>query len=92
VYKADQWSRPCRVILVIRARPQEILDGSYFLVMNLDPSDDSGDEIVKMHRQSRELHQGEMKAACTFAFSSSPRKKSHYRGKVLPVIKERVLL
>jgi len=45
-----------------------------------------------MYRQrgKAELHQGEMKAACTFAFSSSPCKKSHYRGKILPVTEENV--
>ncbi len=92
VYKADKWSHPRRVILVIRPRPQEIFDGSYFLVTSLDPSDFSGEEIAKLYRQrgKAELHQGEMKAACKFAFPSSPRKKSHYRGKALPVIEESV--
>ncbi len=92
VYKADQWSRPRRVILVIRPRPEELFDGYYFWVTNLDRSAYSGEEIAKMYRQrgKAELHQGEMKAACKFAFPSSPRKKSHYRGKALPVIGESV--
>ena len=92
VYKADKWSRPRRVILVIRPRPQELFDGSYFLVTSLDRSDYSGEEVAKIYRQrgKAELHQGEMKAACKFAFSSSPRKKSHDRGKALAVIEESV--
>ncbi len=92
VYKADKWSRPRRVIFVIRPRPQELFDGSYFLVTSLDRSDFSGEEIAKMDRQrgKAELHQGEMKAPCKFAFPSSPRKKRHYRGKALAVIEESV--
>lgn len=92
VYKADKWSRSRRVILVIRPRPEEIFDGYYFLVTSLDPSDFSGEEIAKIYRQrgKAELHQGEMKAACKFAFPSSPRKKSHYRGRELATIKESV--
>ena len=94
MYQANTWSRARRVILVIKPRPEEIFDRVHFLVTNLELSDYSGEEIANSYSQrgKAELHQGEMKAACKFAFSSSSRKKSHYRGRELAMIEESVAI
>lgn len=80
-YKADAWSCARRVILVIRPRPDELFDGYYFLITNLEEATYTGKELADLYSQrgKAELHQGEMKATCTFCFPSSPRPKSHYR-------------
>ncbi len=62
---------------------------STLLIRGLNPYLDhelqgySGEDLVTLYskRDKAELHQGEMKAASEFAFSSSSRKKPFYRGR-----------
>lgn len=81
-YQAQNWSHARRVILVIRPRPNELFDGVYFLITNLESTQYSGEDLANLYsrRGKAELHQGEMKAAIgQFSLPSSPRPKSHYR-------------
>ena len=81
-YQAEGWSHARRVILVIRPRPDELFDGVYFLITNLEEAQYSGEELANLYsrRGKAEQHQGEMKAAIPqCSLSSSPRPKSHYR-------------
>ena len=80
-YQAQSWDRPRRVILVVRPCPMELFDRFYFLITNLDATQSTGEEVATTYsrRGKAEMHQGEIKAACTLSLSSSPRPKSHYR-------------
>ncbi len=80
-YGAKSWECTRRVVLVIKSRPGELYDRVYFLVTNLDAEMYPGQKLVPMYSQrgKAEMHQGEMKIACSASLSSSPRPKSHYR-------------
>ena len=81
MYRAKSWECTRRVVLVIKSRPGELFDGTYFLVTNLDAKLYPGQKLVPMYSQrgKAEMHQGEMKIASSASLSSSPRPKSHYR-------------
>ncbi len=53
------------------------------MITNLSQQEYSGEELATLYseRGKAEVHQGEMKASSEFAFSSSSRKKSSYRGR-----------
>ena len=82
-YMAESWSRPRRVVLVVQERPDELFLHHFWLITNWDESQMPADELLELYRDrgAAEGHFGELMSVLAPALSSSPRQKSHYRGK-----------
>ena len=85
-YRAQSWSRPRRVVLVVLERPGDLFLDHFWLVTSLDADAMPGEDLLEMYRQrgSAENHMGELMDVFAPALSSSPRPKSHYRDHSLP--------
>ena len=81
-YQAESWSRPRRVVGVVREVPGELFLDSFFLVTSWTMQQKDAAALLEHYRQrgTFESHLGEFKDAFDPALSSSPRVKSHYRG------------
>lgn len=82
-YQAESWSRPRRVVGVVREVPGELFLESFFLVTSWRPAQKDAATLLEHYRQrgTFESQLGEFKDAFDPALSSSPRVKSHYRGR-----------
>ncbi len=83
-YRADTWSRPRRVILVIVDRPGEIWRDHFFLVTSWPKGEKDAEEVLKFYRPrgTMENHIGELKNVLCPALSCSerePRSKKENR-------------
>jgi hypothetical protein len=83
-YQAESWSKPRRVVLVVLEREEELFLHHFWLITNWQPSQMDGAALLDMYRQrgTAEGHMGELMSVLEPALSSSPRPKSHYRGRV----------
>jgi hypothetical protein len=83
-YRAESWSKPRRVVLVVLEREEELFLHHFWLITNWHPSQMDGAALLDMYRESgtAEGHMGELMSVLEPALSSSPRPKSHYRGRV----------
>lgn len=81
-YKAEPWSRPRRIVLVVLERKGEFFPDSFFLVTNFSLMEMSAEELLEFYRArgTMERHIGEIKSVLDPRLSSSPRQKSHYRN------------
>jgi hypothetical protein len=81
VYRAQSWSRPRRVVIVVVERPGELFLHWFALVTSWHPSLRSGERILEFYRArgTTEAHLGELQGLDP-ALASSPRPKSHVRG------------
>ena len=81
-YQAESWSRPRRVVGVVREVPGELFLESFFLVTSWRMEQKDAPALLEHYRQrgTFESHLGEFKDAFDPALSSSPRVKTHYRG------------
>ena len=82
-YQAETWSRPRRVVLVVLERENELFLHHFWLITNWTPEQMPGASLLEMYRQrgTAEGHMGELMSVLDPALSSSPRPKSHYRGR-----------
>jgi hypothetical protein len=83
-YRAESWSRPRRVVLVVLEREGELFLHHFWLITNWTREQMDGQDLLDMYRQrgTAEGHMGELMSVLAPALSSSPRPKSHYRGAV----------
>lgn len=87
-YAAGTWERERRVVLVVLERPGEqghlFLD-HFFLLTNAPPEEVDGDELLERYRGRgcAEKEFGDWKSSLELGLSSSPRPKTHYRGRRL---------
>ena len=82
-YQAASWSRPRRVVGVVREVPGELFLESFFLVTSWTVAQKDAAALLEHYRQrgTFESHLGQFKDAFDPALSSSPRVKTHYRGR-----------
>ncbi len=83
-YQAESWSRPRRVVGVVREVPGELFLEWFFLVTSWTIDQKDAAALLEHYRQrgTFESHLGEFKDAFDPALSSSPRVKAHYRGRL----------
>lgn len=81
-YRAQSWSVPRRVVLVVLDRPDELFLHHFWLVTNWTAEQLSGDELLLTYRErgTAEGYMGELMNAIGPALSATPRPKSHYQG------------
>jgi len=84
-YRADPWSRQRRVVLVVMERAEEFFLHHFWLVTSWTPEEKDARALLDLYRQrgTAEGHMGELMSVLDPALSSSPRAKSHYRGRPL---------
>jgi hypothetical protein len=88
IYQAAKWTRPRRVVLVVLERTKEqgelFLD-HFFLLTNVSVAEVPAEALLERYRKrgTAEKDFGEWKQALDVSLSSSPRPKSHYRGREL---------
>jgi hypothetical protein len=87
-YAAAKWDRERRVVLVALERPDEqgelFLD-HFFLLTNVEAAEVDGPALLERYRARGEAERefGDWKSSLDLALSSSPRPKSHYRGRAV---------
>jgi|CXWL01.1.fsa_nt_gi hypothetical protein len=83
-YRAKSWSRERRVVLVIQEKPDELLLHYFWLLTSWTADEKDADVLLETYRQrgTAEGHFGELMSVLQPALSSSPRPKTHYRGKI----------
>jgi Transposase DDE domain group 1 len=81
-YRANEWSRSRRVVLVVLERADEFFLHHFWLLTNWDPTSMPAEELLALYRQrgTAEGHFGELLDVLDPLLSSTPRPKSHYRG------------
>ena len=88
-HRGKRWKRDRRVVLVVLERPGEqgelFLD-HFFLLTNAPLAEVSGEELLRRYRGRGRAEKdfGDWKNALQVRLSSSPRPKTHYRGRRLP--------
>jgi len=82
-YQAQEWSRPRRVVLVVQEKPDELFLHHFWLITNWTADQFDGPALLEHYRKrgSAEAYMGELMDVLEPALSSSPRAKTHYRGK-----------
>ncbi len=82
-YKAKDWSRERRVVLVIQEKPEELLLHYFWLLTSWTAAEKDAETLLETYRQrgTAEGHLGELMSVLRPALSSVPRPKEHYRGK-----------
>jgi len=93
-YRAHTWQRERRVVLVVLERPEEEVaeDGTvqqhlfldhFFLLTNVPAEAMSGEALLERYRKRGRAEKdfGDWKQALQTHLSSSPRPKTHYRGR-----------
>jgi hypothetical protein len=81
-YRAEDWSRERRVVLVVLERPGELFLDYFWLITNWSERQMDPESLLGLYRErgTGEGHFGELKDVLDPALSSSPRPKTHYRG------------
>ena len=84
-YQAQSWSCARRVVLVVLERPDELFVHHFWLVTDLTLDEIHGRDLLSCYRErgTAEARMGELMDVLAPALSSSPRTKSHYRGRPL---------
>jgi hypothetical protein len=84
-YQAEKWSHGRRVVLVIQEQPGELLLHYFWLVTSWTTKEKDAETLLETYRQrgTAEGHLGELMSVLRPALSSSPRPKTHYRGRKL---------
>ena len=82
-YRAGSWSRSRRVVQVVVERPGELIPRCFRLLTSMPSEEMSGEDLLALYRKrgKAEGHLGELMSVVAPALSSSPRPKSHYRGR-----------
>ncbi|MBF0186261.1 MAG: IS1380 family transposase [Magnetococcales bacterium] len=82
-YQAGSWSRPRRVVLVMRQKPDELLPHYFWLLTSWSKEQIPAWRLLPIYRQrgTAEGYMGEMKDVLDPALSSTNRVKRHYQGK-----------
>jgi len=82
-YQAKEWSRSRRVVLVVQEKPGELFLHHFWLVTNWPVDKFDGPALLEHYRRRgcAESHMGELMSVLEPALSSSPRAKTHYRGR-----------
>jgi hypothetical protein len=83
-YRAESWSRPRRVVLVVMERQGELFLHHFWLITSWSEEQMGAEELLELYRErgTAEGYYGELKSVLDPALSSSPRQKSHYRGEI----------
>ena len=84
-YKAKDWDKSRRVVLVVTEKPGEMFLDNFFMVTSWTEDEKSAEKLLDHYRQrgTAESVFGELKDAIAPALSSNVRPKTHYRGTVL---------
>ena len=87
-YQAGSWKESRRVLLVIpnhTADQQGLFREHFFLLTNAPAVEVSAEALLQRYRQRGEAEKdfGDWKQALPLTLSSTPRTKTHYRGRVL---------
>ena len=84
-YRAEPWSRERRVVLVVMERAEEFFLHHFWLVTSWTADEMGPHALLDLYRQrgTAEGHMGELMSVLDPALSSSPRAKTHYRGRPL---------
>lgn len=79
-YQAGSWSRPRRVVLVLKERPEDDGLDRFYLVTSIGPERMTAEQVLDAYRQrgNAESHMGELKEVCRPALSATNRPKSCY--------------
>lgn len=85
-HRAGTWSDERRLVLVVLERADELFLHHFWLVASWTTEQMSGEALLEHYRQrgTAEGHFGELMNVLAPALSSTPRSKSHYRGRQLP--------
>jgi len=83
MYKAKDWSRERRVVLVIQEKLDEFLLHYFWLLTSWTPEEKDADALLETYRArgTAEGHLGELMSVLHPALSSVARPKTHYQGK-----------
>src|SRR3954468_14585923 len=87
-YQAGPWSRPRRVVLVVKERPDDLLLDHFWLLTSFSAAAMPAEDLLAHYRQrgTAEGHFGELMDVLAPALSSAPRTKSRYRDNPLPAL------
>lgn len=87
-YRAESWSRERRVVLVVLERPDDLFIHHFWIITNWTVEQMNGEALLEHYRErgSAENHMGELMDVFDPALSSSPRAKSHYRGRRIETV------
>ncbi|CAN5770471.1 IS1380 family transposase [soil metagenome] len=85
-YQAGSWDTSRRVVLVVLERPGdqgELFLDHFFLLTNAPPKEMDGFQLLERYRGRGDAERdfGELNTAFQVGLPSSPRPKSHYRGR-----------
>jgi hypothetical protein len=85
-YRAKEWSRARRVVLVVLERAGEMYLHHFWLITSWPEDEVPGEALLDIYRQrgTAEGLLGEFMDVLDPRLSSSPRSKRHYRGQRLP--------
>lgn len=88
-YKARPWKRARRVVLVVLERPdaqQHLFLDHFFLVTSASVEEESAPDLLDRYRRrgTAESDFGAFKSTVAPTLSSTPRPKTHYRGRRIP--------
>jgi hypothetical protein len=87
-YRAASWSEARRVVLVVpnhREEQKGLFPDHFFLVTNAPAAEVDGPSLLARYRKRGEAEKdfGDWNQALDLSLSSTPRTKTHYRGRVL---------
>ena len=87
-YRAGAWSRPRRVVLVVKERLDDLWFDHFWLLTSFGAAAVPAADLLAHYRQrgTAEGHFGELMDVLAPALSSAPRTKSHYRDIPLPTL------
>lgn len=82
-YKAGSWNRERRVILVMVKGSEDFFIANHFFIVTSLGGEYSAQDVLALYRKrgKTEAHMGELMDVLDPSLSSSPRRKSHYRGR-----------
>lgn len=82
-YRAGSWSRDRRVVLVVLEREDDLYLHHFWIITSWTAAEMSAEALLDLYRDrgTAEGHFGELMDVLNPALSSSPRPKSHYRGR-----------
>jgi len=86
-YQAGPWSRPRRVIMVVKERPDDLLLDRFYLVTSIAAEQMDAEAVLARYRErgTAEGYMGELKSELDPALSSTPRPKQTYQDR--PVVR-----
>jgi hypothetical protein len=87
-YQAAAWSRPRRVVLVVKERPDDLLLEHFWLLTSFGATAMPAEDLLVHYRQrgTTEGHFGELMDVLAPALSSAPRTRRRYRDNTLPAL------